>query len=443
MKGIEINFDGLVGPTHHYAGIAFGNTASELHAFEISNPKAAALQGLKKMHLLMDLGIPQAVLPPQERPFLPILRELGYCGKDLDILEMAYQSSPQVFKACYSASSMWVANAATVTPSVDSDDCRVHITPANLLTHLQRSIEAGANYQIFKKIFSDEKHFVVHPPLFSHLDFADEGAANHNRFCHQYHDRGIHLFVYGRSINDTILPLKYPARQTLEASMAIARLHQLDPRNTIFAKQNPKTIDEGVFHNEVIAVANQNVFLYHEAAFEDTVKIIQLLKEKSPYPLFFIPVSSKELSVAAAVRSYLFNSQLITLSNSSMALIVPMEVKEQQSAYEVVLRILQQSNPIQTLHFVDCKQSMQNGGGPACLRLRMVLTPKELKACNTSLFLNEALYQRLVMWVEDHYRESLAIEDLLDPELLQESYAALDELTQILELGSIYNFQKI
>ena len=28
MSGYEINFDGLVGPTHHYAGLSFGNEAS-------------------------------------------------------------------------------------------------------------------------------------------------------------------------------------------------------------------------------------------------------------------------------------------------------------------------------------------------------------------------------------------------------------------------------
>ncbi|MDX2347040.1 MAG: N-succinylarginine dihydrolase, partial [Legionella sp.] len=28
----ELNLDGLVGPTHHYAGLAYGNTASLAHA---------------------------------------------------------------------------------------------------------------------------------------------------------------------------------------------------------------------------------------------------------------------------------------------------------------------------------------------------------------------------------------------------------------------------
>lgn len=443
MKTVEVNFEGLAGPTHQYAGLAYGNVASVMHAHQISNPKEAALQGLHKMRILMNLGVPQAILPPHERPYIQILRRLGYTGSDNAILESVYRSNFELFKAVYSASNMWVANAATVSPSRDSLDGKVHITPANLMIHFHRSLETQFTYKLFKKIFSSSV-FNVHQPLPRHPLFADEGAANHNRFCLQYGDSGIQLFVYGqnRFLNQDLLPTRYPARQTLEASEGIARLHQLDPDKTLFAKQNPLAIDEGVFHNDVIAVANQNVFLYHELAFENTEQVIHQLQSEMPFPLYCIPVSDSELSLKESVASYVFNSQLVTLADQSMVLISPIESQEIASAHAVIKRILADNNPIKRVEFVDCRQSMQNGGGPACLRLRVVLTEAELKACHQGIFLTESLYQALEKWVNQHYRDTLSIEDLRDPKLLEETRTALDALTQLLKLGPIYEFQK-
>ena len=48
----EFNFDGLVGPSHNYAGLSFGNVASFSNVKSASNPKQAALQGLAKMRAL-------------------------------------------------------------------------------------------------------------------------------------------------------------------------------------------------------------------------------------------------------------------------------------------------------------------------------------------------------------------------------------------------------
>lgn len=444
MKASEVNFDGLVGPTHHYAGLAFGNLASEANAHKISNPKAAALQGLKKMHLLMQLGIPQAVLPPHERPALFFLKNLGFSGTDAQILKTAYETNPVLFGAACSASSMWVANAATVTPSADSSDGRVHITPANLISNLHRALEAQTNFELFKKIFSDKKYFNVHAPLYSYLDFSDEGAANHNRLCKEYGDSGLNLFVYDRRVamRSEELPHRNPARQTHEASMAVARLHQLKIENTFFIKQNPVAIDQGVFHNDVISVANQNVFLYHKLAFLETGETLDALKDRFQGSLHLLSVSPSELSLHEAVKSYLFNSQLVTLESGLMAVIAPIESKENKYAHQVLLRLEAEKNPISELYFVDCRQSMLNGGGPACLRFRVVLTEAERNTCAAGVFLDEALYQRLLHWVEKHYRDRLVREDLVDPILLNDIHVALDELTQILQLGTLYNFQK-
>ncbi|WP_370298967.1 N-succinylarginine dihydrolase, partial [Pontibacterium sp.] len=126
MKAFEANFDGLVGPTHNYAGLSFGNVASEKHQAEVSNPKQAAKQGLTKMKALNDLGLVQGVLAPQERPDINTLRQLGFGGSDADVLAAAAKQAPRILAACCSASSMWTANAATVSPSADTANGKVH-----------------------------------------------------------------------------------------------------------------------------------------------------------------------------------------------------------------------------------------------------------------------------------------------------------------------------
>lgn len=439
---MEINFDGIIGPTHHYAGLAFGNLASMHHAHAMSNPKEAALQGLKKMVLCMRLGVPQAVLPPHMRPNLPWLRALGFYGTDMAVLQQAQKMSPAVFAAAYSASSMWVANAATVSPSADTRDGRVHLTVANLMSHFHRAQEGQMNYKILKTIFSNEQFFEVHPALPSTLALGDEGAANHNRFCTDYNVRGIELFVFGRNgLLENDVFKRFPARQTLEASLAVTRLHRLESECVIIARQNPVVIDQGVFHNDVIAVANQNVLLYHDLAFENTGNVIEEIKKKFPSHCYFLNVREAALSIEESVRTYLFNSQLLTLPSGDMAIIAPQECQESKQAFEVLNEILEADNPIKHLRFVNCKESMKNGGGPACLRLRVVLTNEEKKASHPFVYLTEELYTRLVHWVHKYYRDQLSDHDLLDPSLLQESQQALDELTQILQLGSIYDFQ--
>src|SRR5262249_41246840 len=97
--------------------------------------------------------------------------------------------------------------------------------------------------------------------------------------------------------------------------------------------------------------------------------------------------------------------------------------------------------PIKSIHYLDLHESMANGGGPACLRLRIVLTESELKSINPHVILSDFLYEKLVQWIEKHFRETLNPKDLADPDLLKESRQALDELTQILRIGSVYSFQ--
>lgn len=440
---VEANFDGLVGPTHNYAGLSWGNVASKSNVNAVANPREAALQGLAKMKRLADRGYVQGILPPHERPHIPTLRALGFEGNERQILEAVAKADPAILAAVSSASCMWTANAATVSPSADTADHRVHFTPANLSAKFHRSIEHQVTGRSLKAIFGDESFFAHHPALPSVSHFGDEGAANHTRLCSRYGEPGVELFVYGRVAFNEFAPApsKYPARQTLEASRSIARLHGLTDRHAVFAQQNPAAIDAGVFHNDVIAVGNGNCLFYHEQAFLDEARVLADIQERlTGAELEAVRVSSAQVPIEDAVASYLFNSQLLNTADG-MLLAVPGECREVASVSRYLDELVKADTPITAVEVFDVKQSMRNGGGPACLRLRVVLNDEELHAINRGVILTDALYERLTSWVEAHYRDQLTQQDLADPMLLEEVRKALDELTGILGLGSIYDFQ--
>jgi len=442
-RAFEINFDGIVGPTHNYAGLSFGNLASRKHANQPSNPEQAALEGLAKMKFLADLGIRQAVLPPQERPDVAALRRLGFSGNDKQILEKAAKDDPILLAACGSASAMWAANAATVSPSADSADGRAHFTAANLPTQFHRSLEAATTSRILRAIFADEVNFTHHSPLPAGVVFGDEGAANHTRLtAGDYGLRGLQIFVYGRdAFGGEPAPAKFPARQTRQASEAIARLHNLNPADVLFVRQNPAAIDAGAFHNDVVAVGNLNVLLYHSTAFANPKETLRKIRRWFGDREFHaIEVTEEQVPLADAVSSYLFNGQLVQTADG-MALIAPLEARDCPSAEKFLQELLARGGPIRRVEFIDVRQSMNNGGGPACLRLRVVLTEKQIAAIRPTVFLTDDLHRGLGKWIEKHYRDRLFPADLADPKLLEEGRTALDELTRMLGLGSIYPFQ--
>jgi succinylarginine dihydrolase len=436
----EVNFDGIVGPTHNYAGLSFGNIASQRHALSVSHPREAALQGLAKMKFLADLGLKQGVLPPPVRPDLAALRRLGFEGSDAEILNKAAREDMRLLSAVYSASSMWAANAATVSPSADASDGRVHFTPANLVTQFHRSLEPPTTAATLKVIFADPDRFVHHDPLLAASAYADEGAANHTRLCASYGTPGIEIFVYGRDASLVASPSRFPGRQTLEACMALARLHHLDAAAAVFARQNPAAIDAGAFHNDVVAVGNQNVLFYHAAAYANLDSLKQELKSKfeakANVPLYLIEVSEAQVPLEDAIETYLFNSQLVTLPDGGMSLIAPMECRERPGVERFIAELIAQENPIRSAHFLDVRQSMKNGGGPACLRLRVVLTEEELRRVHPGVMLTDELYEKLVAWVNQFYREQLRAEDLADPLLARESWDAIERLSTIMRLAA-------
>jgi succinylarginine dihydrolase len=442
-RAVEANCDGLVGPTHSYVGLSPGNIASQVNAGEVSNPRAAVLEGLTKMRKLADWGVPQFVLPPHERPDLALLRAIGLSGTDAQVLEKAWKDAPALAAASCSASPMWAANAATVTPSADTADGRVHFTAANLLTNLHRSLEGRQTARALRRLFPDEMRFAVHDPLPAQSHFADEGAANHVRLCAEHGEPGVNLFVWGREAFER-WDGRYPARQTREAFEAIERRH--GAARGVFARQAKAAIDAGAFHNDVVCVGTRACLLFHERAFEDRAAMEEGVRRAADglFEPVFVEISEADLPMDDLVKSYLFNSQLLALPGEDrLVLLAPGETRDNPRAHAAAQALASSNGPIGRVEYVDVRQSMRNGGGPACLRLRVVLTDAELAATNPAQRFDAGLHERLNAWAERHYRDRLAPADLTDPALIVESRQALDELTAILDLGGdFYPFQR-
>lgn len=446
MFAQEANFDGLIGPTHNYGGLSDGNLASARNGGLVSSPRQGVLEGLTKMKRLADSGLVQGLLPPHERPFLPLLRRAGFSGSDAQVVEAAWKQAPGLVRKASSASPMWAANAATVSPSADTADGRVHFTPANLLTTLHRSIEGRQTQRSLSWAFADTARFSVHDPLPMQADFADEGAANHVRLCAEQGGDGVEIFVYGRSAGE-IWAGAFPARQTLEACQAVARSHGLDPKRCVFLRQSQAAIDAGAFHNDVVCVGTRTTLFFHELAFEDKHGALEAIRRAADglFEPVFVEVPEAEVPIGDAITSYLFNSQLLEWPGEDrLALIAPKETEETETTRGYCAAMVAGNGPIGRVEFVDVRQSMRNGGGPACLRLRVVLTPKERAAVTPAALMTDALHDQLTVWASKHYRDRLSPDELGDPALMVESRAALDALTQILGLGpDFYPFQRV
>jgi succinylarginine dihydrolase len=338
---------------------------------------------------------------------------------------------------------MWAANAATISASADCADGRLHASVSNLQTMLHRALEAEQTERTLCRLMPDERRFTVHPALLAHDALSDEGAANHMRMAASAGAPGVEIFVYGRAAAEA--RSGFPARQTLEASQAIARRHGLS--RAIFARQSKQAIDAGAFHNDVVAVAHEHVLFHHEDAFADKAALYADVREQARglFEPVFVEIARARVGLDEAVSSYLFNSQLVRLPNANaLTLIAPSEVRENNNTAALVREMVTQSGAaISNVEYVEVRESMRNGGGPACLRLRIVMSASERAAAAQGFFLDDALAAKLETWVRTHYREQLAPADLCDPNLVDETQAALDELTAILPLGpDFYPFQR-
>lgn len=429
---LEINFDGIVGPSHNYAGLSLGNLASAQHLGDVSYPRAAALQGLEKMRGNMALGLAQGFFVPLPRPDAGFIAAMGLEGDagDLDPRVRAFDDA-RIRAGAWSASSMWTANAATVSPAPDTADGRCHLTPANLVTMPHRSIEWPDTQRQLRLAFSETEHFAVHGPV--PPCFGDEGAANHMRMAEVHDAPGIEIFVYGRPGG------AFPARQHEQASRAVARLHKLDPARCLFIEQNPEAIAAGAFHNDVVAVANGNVLFAHEQAFADRVGAEAAIGAALP-GAEFVTVPASAVSLEEAVRSYLFNGQLLTLGpngsgGGEMALVIPEEAWTSVPVRAWLDGMLASNGPIHRVIPVDVRQSMANGGGPACLRLRVVADPATV---DPRFLLNEAKGDMLAKVIAAHWPEQIDPSELGRDSLaatVRSARAALLDALDLAELG--------
>ncbi|WP_435201931.1 N-succinylarginine dihydrolase [Qipengyuania sp. 902] len=422
-KLVEINFDGIVGPSHNYAGLSLGNIASASHKGDPSYPRAAALQGIAKMRGNMERGLAQGYLLPLPRPNFSLLERLGVNeGNDRALRA-----------AAWSASSMWTANAATVSPAPDTADGRCHLTPANLVTMLHRGQEWRDTQAQLKIAFGNRDYFAVHdavPP-----SFGDEGAANHMRFCEGHGSKGVEVFVYGRPGG------RFPARQHEQASRAVARLHGLDPEACVFIEQNPEAIEAGAFHNDVVAVANERVLFTHERAFADREGAYDAIRAAFP-ALEVVEVPESAVSLAEAIKTYLFNAQLLTLpsgdpgsgSGTGMALVVPSECQESAAVWSWCEHMLAGNGPIRKVIPVDVRQSMANGGGPACLRLRVVADPATVDG---RFLLDEQRAERIESVIAQTWPEQIDPADIGNEALAKTVIEAREALLAVLSLDEL------
>ena len=413
MSLVEINFDGIVGPSHNYAGLSLGNLASARNAGDASHPRSAALQGVEKMRANVRLGLAQGIFVPQDRPNRAWLETLATTPEDAD---------PSLLACSLSASSMWAANAATVTPAPDAADGICHLTVANLTTMPHRSHEWRGTLRQLQTVFA-HADFRVHAPV--PPPFGDEGAANHMRLCPEHASGGVEVFVYG------VAGGPFPARQHIESSKAIARRHGI--KDAMFVQQSTEAITAGAFHNDVVAVANERVLFAHEQAFENKDQFYADLRARLP-EAEIVEVPASAVSHTDAIQSYLFNAQLVTLPAGGMALILPTEAHNHPRVRAWLDRHIAGNGPIRSLVPVDVRESMANGGGPACLRLRVVADPATI---DPRFMVDEAKLDRVAQVIAKYWPATIAPGDLSNPKLWGDMAIARQALLDALGIAQL------
>jgi succinylarginine dihydrolase len=276
-----------------------------------------------------------------------------------------------------------------------------------------------------KLAFADESHFVVHGPV--PPPYGDEGAANFMRLCPSHGEPGIEIFVYGKAGGP------FPARQHIESSKAIARAHRLDPAKTLFVQQSETAIAAGAFHNDVVAVANERVLFTHEQAFEFPEQTYAEIKRLMP-EAEIVTVPADRVSLADAIQSYLFNAQLVTLPDGGMALILPSEAQANERVWGWLSEMVAGNGPIRELVPVDVRQSMANGGGPACLRLRVVCDPATV---DDRFIATEAKLDRIAEVIAEHWPESIVPRQLGNAALVTQVQTARKALLDVCGLAEL------
>jgi succinylarginine dihydrolase len=412
MPFFELNLDGLPGPTHHFGGLGYGNRASKANANSVSSPLRAGLQAIEKLKRMVDLGGVQGVLPPHPRP-------------------VALANGQRI----YSSSAMWTANAATVTAARDSTDRRVHFTPANLVSNLHRAVETPFTTRLLRTLFADPSFFVVHDPVVN--SFPDEGAANWTRLQGP-NGNGLYIAVYGRSVgNPTPLPPTVVPRQSREALEWIISQHGLDPSSVLMVQQAPAAVESGVFHNDVIATGFGELMMMHELAYTVPFGDIEAaIRNKLPSARV-IEFLNEELSLSDAVDSYWFNSQWVQTPDGRLVMIAPDSCRQLPRRDRLERRVLDAG--VSEIQWMDLSESLKNGGGPACVRLRVPLDDGALASVHSGVIMNLSRLTEISSWMKRWYRDTLSAAELDSPVLHQEACDALCELGYILNLAELFN----
>ncbi|RAP29346.1 succinylarginine dihydrolase [Candidatus Marinamargulisbacteria bacterium SCGC AG-414-C22] len=425
-------FDAVIGPTYHFGGLSFGNTHSMSHQQQRSYPKKTALEGLHKMQRVSQLGFKQYVLPPQPRQFLSLLKAFGLVGDSTTEIQQFYHDYPKQFSAIFSASAAWVANAFIATPSCDTASQRVHITPANLVSNDHRKLELCYTTQQLQQLFLDSDFFKVNQAV--KQSCPDEGAANMIRLGTL--TQGFYLFVYNVSQQDPC-HTRFPGRQSKEALSFIVKKHGINADRVCYLQQSFRAVDAGVFHNDVIAFGDQDVLVVHEHAYEDQSRMLGMLQDYYnrfyEKPLTIVEIAEKDLSLATAVTTYFFNSQFVKCPNDSYVLICPDTCKEDASIQRVITLLSAQLQAPLQVTYVSVSESLQNGGGPACLRGFVALTDSERHAMNSVYEFTPQCAEKLISFVQSHYPTTLDCADLCDVGMIQECQDIVNQLQLVFE----------
>jgi succinylarginine dihydrolase len=302
------------------------------------------------------------------------------------------------------------------------------------MSMLHRSREAPDTLKRLRGLFQEGAPVDIHPALPATPDLSDEGAANHMSFSGGPGQRGVEVFVYGREAGEP-QAAGFPARQSRLAGEVIARRHGLDSARTVHLRQARGAIDAGAFHNDVVAVSCLDTLFYHEDAFADGPEAIEATLTAAARGLFtpqFERVDRADVPLTDAIRSYLFNSQLFWRPGSErLTLLVPAEVQETPSTARFVAGIASRGGPIGDVVTVDVRESMRNGGGPACLRLRVPLTGAEQAGLNPGMLATAERLTALEAAITATYRDRISPEDLADPSLIEDCARAVAALEAV------------
>jgi len=148
----------------------------------------------------------------------------------------------------------------------------------------------------------------------------------------------------------------------------------------------------------------------------------------------YVEVPASDVPLADAIRSYLFNAQLVTPPDGQPTLIVPSEARETPTVWRWLEQHVAGNGPIRRVEVVDVRQSMANGGGPACLRLRVVADPATV---DPRFLVDERKLDLIGGVIARTWPEQIHHEELQQPALIADIERARAALLDALELTEL------